>query len=308
MALYRCPSCDVPLTQSEYSSGYCPSCRQSLGSVGGGGGRGASYGSAMSSSSYGREPVFASRPARVFSRPGLLAWCTVRTGLSLTAIGSIMILIGFIFLILLILTAPARPSGVLAVVIVLCTATSAIGAVLLVVGMLMCLPVPAESGARGWMVGTLLSLIISGLLVVIFIILDAPTEPIRRDLLTNVHIRFIMLYLLVFMIILVHVFYSAFLIAVAGYFHANGLRAGLIIYLAVSLVAQIIGLLMFVLISQGTMTVHMEPATGLHDPKVQQMLNWVGRAAQAILLIWFFIQVLLIRSTIVDQLMRSGKD
>jgi hypothetical protein len=176
--------------------------------------------------------------AAVSVEPGT-AWATTRMGLSVMYHGLLIILYGLIGYVCLACLAfglmAGRGAGQGAELLVGCIALLVVlamlgGGITAFVGMCMCCAVPRESGARGHIIGSLLSALLVVLLAILFFAFliiqaiqnkaDPPPEAVFAGALV-----------LGLLSLLSHVLFILFLRAVANFFHNTNLAKNAVVYL-----------------------------------------------------------------------------
>jgi hypothetical protein len=317
MALSRCAHCGIPLTAEERFLASCPACGKSLTE-------------AIRAGPPEKENVW-DRPERpsAWEKPeprtvDTLRWASVRTGLTLVATGFVLLLAGFVFLYVFLAAMNIQKPGVgLDVLGQVLGIIAFVGAVQCLTGMCMGATVPGESSAQGWIRGFLVTLVGASVVFVILLVAQAQNRAHHlRQLDTEFDQRFrragdnagwvepkppwsatslkVLGYLLQGAGLLGSLFYLGFLWAVARYLRNTGLAVSLLVCLVATLLFQI---MIFVLL-----IVRETPhgAATLANLFASRGWAWGMIALLAILGVWFWVQVLLVRSTVCRAMVRRG--
>jgi hypothetical protein len=317
MSLTRCPHCGNPLTAEERFLTSCPACGKSLTD-------------AIRAGPPEKENVWerTERPSS-WEKPGPrtvdpLKWGSVRTGLTLVAAGFVLLLAGFVLLCVFLPAMDSEePRMGLEVLVQLLGIITFVGAVQCVTGMCMGGTVPGESSAQGWIQGFFFTLLGASVVLVILLVDRAQN---RADFLRQQKKVFdqhfgregdnplraepeppgsatelkVLGYLLQGIGLLGSFFYLGFLWAVARYFHNTGLAVSLVIYMLASLLSQI---MVFLLLAVRETP---QGATTLANLFSSKGWQWGTIAWVVTFGLWFWVQVLLVRSTVCRAMVRRG--
>jgi hypothetical protein len=262
------------MTAAEQAQGYCPRCRHPLNAP-------------------------ASRPQdRLVRRDGPLAgpdtpapfalqmplWCTVRTGLSLLAVGTFLIVIGGVALFLLLMSDPtdAVAGGAWRILMGL----AGFGVALYWIGMTLCWNVPEEAVHRG----LLTALIIVHLLAVMILLLLVGSQSTWQD-------RAMVTGLLAMMWVVAHHLLAAMLAMIARAMRSMQVFSSGLALITVS------GMLHAVVFALAVMGIGFSGTSV--DPTTAQIMLWVAWGLWEVFLVWFLVQVVLVRTLIVNRIQKE---
>jgi hypothetical protein len=317
MALTRCVHCGIPLTAEERFLASCPACGKSLTD-------------AIRAGPPEKENVWerTERPS-VWEKPqprtaDPLRWASVRTGLTLVATGFVLLLAGFVFLYVFLAAMDIKKPAVgLEVLSQVLGIIAFVGGVQCVTGMCMGSTVPGESSAQIWIRGFIITLVAASAVFVILLVAQAQNRAHHlRQLDTEFDQRFrrggdnagwvepkppwsetslkVLGYLLQGTGLLGSLFYLGFLWAVARYYHNTGLALSLLICLVATVSFQTVIFILLIIRE----TPH--GAATLSNLFSSKGWAWGMIAFLAIFGVWFWVQVLLVRSTVCRAMVRRG--
>lgn len=292
--MMRCPHCNVPLTSDEERGSNCPAC-------------GGSISTAISAKESRHREIHpeavAEEPYRETYRETyrermpegtpLLGWASVRTTFTLFVTG--WILIHASTLITLLVEEGSRvarnpPGGLLYLMAFISFAIVA-GAVQCVTSMCMALAVPAESRARGWGIGILVSLVLS---LGAFLVLTGSRFGMEPGLAKA------LAYVCVGGVFLSKLLYTGFVQALARQFRLPGVAIATLIYLVLELA-------LFTWYFIGVVRNDPRHAGPLDDilggPGAPEN-RWIVTIVSVAMCGWFVSMVLVVRSAITRSLLR----
>jgi hypothetical protein len=245
------------------------------------------------------------------SRQDLLAWGTVRSGLALTFIGSLLAFISLFVLVAVMLTVQARLQGGAALpVLVLMYASLGMvaGLILGISGACMTSAAPQNSGAKGWGIGTcifaLLTLALFAVVVVVAINvieerdkdkkgilfadprLTPPREPFSPQEARLIGYGFEGTYLLGV------ICYWLCLRAIASHFRRDGLAVGVVVYLIV-----------YVLFTVGVNVLLHTDKPPVENLEQMKNLVWIILGGFVLLTIWGIVLIGVVRGALTQGVM-----
>jgi hypothetical protein len=249
------------------------------------------------------------------AREDLLAWGTVRAGLALTFIGSLLAFISFFVLIAVMLSVQARlqGGGALPVLVVMYASLGWVaGIILCFSGACMSSAAPQNSGAKGWGIGTcifsLLSLALFAVVVLVainvieqrekqekeknLIVLGDPRLTPPREPFSPQEARLIG-YGFQGTWHLGVICYVLFLRAIASHFRRDGLAVGVVVYLIV-----------YVLFMAGVNVLAHSDKPPVANLEQLQTLAWVIAGGIVILAVWGIVLVGVVRAALTEGLVR----
>lgn len=333
MPTMYCPGCGKAISAEEKAAGACPGCGKPLPGI---------TSAAVPSRSSVAESAWASprrrpdNPVRVVAEEGddpvvpreVLGWGTVRAGLALTVVGSILFFAcAFVLFTVKGVAVPqAVPSvehaqrgglvgeraetNALTVVVGFLGSLGLVAALVLVLaGMCMGCAAPEDSGARGWAIGVSALLALS---IVLTVVLAVAATEIHRAQVENLdrvmsgrppvptvptwgpyEVR-LLLYGLCAAAVAAAVFYLLFLRGVARHFHRDSLALGVGCFLA------FFGLFCagVLLLATQTVEVKLRPAGG-------ESMLWVVLGALATVSVWFVVLVGMVRGAVTRGILKS---
>lgn len=327
MALLRCPQCSNPVTADESRLGTCPGCGASLTGVLEGIARHEARPHRLTipelEAPAWRGEVEPPQPREI----RMLGWGTTRAALALSAVG--FTLCGVSLAVLLLWTRASFGRGNLdeaTITPALFAILLIVGAVLGVTGISMAVAVPADSRARGLATASLLFLLLSGIAVVLQMTADVQNlnvhlrndrrrlEDLRKFRPNDVErqrredevpswtptMQRMLSYALVFSSLLANIFYTLSLWMIARHFHRPRLAMSIILYLAFTVVLQLVAIL--IVIAESLPGVNRPAFAALLE---KETLAWSGLALFSALGVWFLVNVFLLRRQLTRALLRG---
>jgi hypothetical protein len=302
MAMSRCPHCNNPLTMDERQMRNCPACGRPL--AGGGGdpvmmevARPASRG----------EPYWDKPTPSSYQAPG---WGSVRTALTLTALGWLLIQVFVLVFQIIRANPPQGPAPGIAVLFRVLDYAIIVGAVYFLTGLYASCLAPADSLAKVF--GIIVSLVVSvGFVVFIILIVGEvssgqavrvrigggdKSEPWKPETFKTLG------YVLVISIFVAMVLFTFFQWAVALKLRRTAMSVCILVFLVLE-VAGIVALFVMALKLEGFMNPGAQPSGEylatpvkmLIIPKEKRWAEWLIVGTSTFLCLWFLVQSLVLR-------------
>jgi hypothetical protein len=248
------------------------------------------------------------------ARADLLAWGTVRAGLALTFVGSLLAFISLFVLAAVMLSVRARLQGgaALPVLVLMCASLGWVAGLILVVsGACMTSAAPQNSGAKGWGIGTcifaLLTLVLFAVVVLVginvieqrekqekennLILLGEPRLGPAREPFSPQEARLIV-YGFEGTWLLGVICYWLCLRAIASHFRREGLAVGVLVYLIVN-----------VLFTVGVNVMFHSDKPPVANLDQLQTLAWVILVGFVVLAVWGIVLVGVVRAALTEGLL-----